>query len=120
MPKAAPKRSPCPISCTLDLIGDKWTLIVVRDLFAGKSLFKDFLGSPERIATNILANRLERLVEGGLVEKFPSPERAAASAYKLTAKGRSLFPVLQAVGKWGLENIEGTEMRIDVPAPTKR
>jgi len=103
------RRSPCPVACTLDLVGDKWTLLVVRDLAFGKSQFKEFLASPEKIATNILADRLARLVEHGLAERFASSGR---EAYRLTAKGESLLPVLQSVADWGLAHIEGTEARM--------
>jgi DNA-binding HxlR family transcriptional regulator len=109
------KRSLCPISCTLDILGDKWTLLVVRDLFAGRTHFKDFLRSPEKIATNVLADRLERLVDGGIVESSPSPDRVGAQAYGLTPKGRALYPVLVALRDWGLNHIEGTEVHIRVP-----
>ena len=103
-----PKRSPCPIACTLDLIGDKWTLLVVRDLLLGRRHFKEFSASPERIATNILAERLNRLVEAGLAERFPSTEHAGRDAYRLTTKGKALGPVIRAIKKWGLDNVEGT------------
>jgi DNA-binding HxlR family transcriptional regulator len=104
------KRSVCPIACTLDLIGDRWTLLVVRDLACGKSHFKDFLGAPEGIATNILANRLNRLVDAGMVEKFsPDATSRARDAYRLTSKGKSLLPVLRSMVDWGLANIDGTE-----------
>jgi DNA-binding HxlR family transcriptional regulator len=102
------KRSVCPVACTLDVIGDKWTLLIVRDLFIGKSHFKDFSASPEKIATNILSERLNRLLDAGLIEKYPSPEVSGKNAYRLTGKGRSLGPVLEAVADWGLKNIEGT------------
>jgi DNA-binding HxlR family transcriptional regulator len=105
------KRSPCPVACTLDLIGDKWTLLVVRDMACGKSLFKEFVASPEKIATNILTDRLNRLVEGGLAEKY-SAEQSGREAYRLTKKGKSLLPVLSAVVEWGLANIKGTEARM--------
>ena len=105
-------RSPCPIANTLDLLGDKWTLLVVRDLFLGRQHFKEFAASPERISTNILSERLSRLVESGLVERFPSPEQSARDAYRLTQKGMTLKPVLEAVKNWGLKNIEGTQARL--------
>jgi len=111
----ATKRSPCPISCTLDILGDKWTLLVIRDLFAGKTHFKDFLGSPEKIATNILSDRLDRLVAVGIVMSSPSPQRVGANAYKLTAKGRALYPVLAALRDWGIAQIEGTVIGIQLP-----
>ena len=67
------KRSDCPVSCTLDIIGDKWTLIVIRDLLPGKCCYKDFSESAERIPTNILADRLQKLEKSGLVRKIPYP-----------------------------------------------
>ncbi|QOJ01321.1 MAG: helix-turn-helix transcriptional regulator [Phycisphaeraceae bacterium] len=109
---AKKRRSVCPVACTLDLIGDKWTLLVIRDLFAGKSHFHEFAGSPEKIATNILSDRLVRLRDAGLIDASPSKARAGSSAYTLTARGRSLFPVIDAMKGWGLANIRGTEARI--------
>ena len=106
--KKSLKRSVCPIACTLDLIGDKWTLLVIRDLVVGKSLFKEFSQSPEKIATNILSDRLARLQEHGLIEKFPSVEHGGRDAYRLTKKGKSLCPVVKSILDWGLANIEGT------------
>ena len=103
------KRSVCPVACALDLIGDKWTLLVVRDLASGKRYFNDFCRSPERIATNILADRLARLVEAGLAEKFVSVDLPGRDAYRLTAKGKSLQPVLSSLAAWGLANIQGTK-----------
>jgi DNA-binding HxlR family transcriptional regulator len=106
------KRSPCPVACALDLIGDKWTLLVVRDMACGKSQFKEFIASPEGIASNILTDRLKKLVEVGIAEKFPAVEKPGWEAYRLTKKGKSLLPVLTAVAKWGLANIKGTEARM--------
>ena len=102
------KRSPCPVACTLDVIGDKWTLLVVRDLLLGRMHFKEFAASPEKIATNILSSRLAKLVEHDLVEKFPSEVYLGRDAYRLTKKGKSLRPVIGAMVKWGLEHVEGT------------
>ena len=102
-------RSVCPLACALDLIGDKWTLLVVRDLACGKRHFNEFCRSPEQIATNILADRLERLVTSGLVEKYAAADLPGRDAYRLTAKGKSLRPVLGAVAEWGLANIPGTQ-----------
>ena len=105
-------RSCCPLACALDLVGDKWTLLVVRDLLLGRTHFKDFVSSPEGIATNILTNRLNRLVQAGLAERYPSEEQPARDAYRLTAKGHKLRPVILSIVKWGLENIEGTEAKL--------
>jgi DNA-binding HxlR family transcriptional regulator len=101
-------RSVCPLACVLDLLGDRWTLLVVRDLACGKRFFNDFCRSPERIATNILADRLERLVSHGLVVKSASADSPGRDEYRLTAKGKSLGPVLTALAEWGLNHIPGT------------
>ena len=100
------------MACTLDLIGDRWTLLVIRDLLAGMSHFSEFAGAPEKIASNVLADRLDRLLDTGIVEQFPSRNHPGRREYRLTPKGRQLRPVLKAVAKWGLEHIEGTEARI--------
>jgi DNA-binding HxlR family transcriptional regulator len=106
------RRSVCPVACTLDLLGDKWTLLVVRDLMYGKSHFKEFLASPERIATNILAERLVRLSASGLVERYPSSDIAGREAYRLTEKGRSLQGLMAQLRTWGLDHIDGTDARL--------
>ena len=108
------RRSVCPIACTLDLFGDKWTLLIVRDLLSGKSHFKEFLASPEKIATNILAERLARLASNGLVERYPSSDIAGREAYRLTEKGRSLRGLMGQLKTWGLDHIDGTEVRLQV------
>ena len=112
MKRPTEKRSPCPVACTLDLIGDSWTLLVVRDLACGKRTFNDIARSPERVATNTLADRLGRLVESGLVEKRASAEFAGHETYHLTEKGKSLRPVLTAIADWGLKNVQGTEAHL--------
>lgn len=103
------KRSVCPVACALDVIGDRWTLLVLRDLFVGKSHYREFLASPEGIATNILAARLRKLVEDGMIKAKASEEREGSNAYELTARGRSLLPVVRAMRDWGLANISGTK-----------
>ena len=107
---AAERRSPCPVACTLDLVGDRWTLLVIRDLFLGRTRFKDFEASPEGIPTNILSERLERLVAAGIVEQAPVDEGAKRLGYKLTAKGKALAPVLGAIRDWGLKWEKGTRV----------
>jgi DNA-binding HxlR family transcriptional regulator len=106
-----PPRSPCPIACTLDLLGDRWTLLVIRDmLFFEKQRFEEFLESPEGISTNILADRLKMLEEMGLVEKQPYSNHARRMNYCLTESGRSLKPVLKIMAVWGLKHLEGTQV----------
>src|SRR5215471_13466695 len=81
------RRSPCPVACLLDIVGDRWTLLVVRDLFLGRSRFKDFAASPEGIPTNILSERLERLLAHSIVEHVPAEDGTRRLAYQLTSKG---------------------------------
>ena len=103
--KATPptsRRSPCPVSCALDLFGDRWTLLVIRDLMLGRSRFKDFVSSPEGIPTNILSDRLERLLEASIVRQIPASESGKRMAYELTDKGEALRPSLKSLRDWGL------------------
>jgi DNA-binding HxlR family transcriptional regulator len=110
---AGTKRSICPVASTLDQIGDKWSLLIVRDLLAGKSHFQELARSPEGIASNILAARLERLQRAGVVAATPSSKRSGSVAYELTRRGRDLLPVLEAMKVWGLAHIRGTAVRIE-------
>lgn len=112
MKRRRQRRSVCPVACALDLLGDRWTLLVIRDLFAGKTQFSEFRASPEGIATNVLSERLDRLVEADLVQVVESKRFAGRHAYELTKRGTSLGPVLEAFAQWGLENFPGSEIRI--------
>ena len=103
-----PRRSDCPIACTLDLIGDKWTLLIVRDLFFGKRRFSQFLESDEGIKTNILTERLRRLERAGLIKRRPYQEHPPRYEYRLTRAGRDLAPVVKAVAAWGGAHVAGT------------
>ena len=98
----------CPITNTLDILGDKWTLLVVRDMFLGKKTYGEFLASPEGIPTNILADRLKRLEQHGIIDKTPYQQSPVRYAYQLTSKGEQLSAVIKAIIKWGLGNIPGT------------
>ena len=110
--KKSERRSVCPVACTLDVVGDKWTLLVIRDLMFGRSHFKEFLQSPEGIATNILSNRLTRLLEHEIIETYASEMHPGRDAYRLTRKGKSLGKIVRAVADWGLANLKGTEARM--------
>lgn len=110
--RTASRRSPCPVACALDLLGDRWTLLVVRDLFLGRSRFRDFASSPEGIPTNILSERLERLVGHGIAERVPAEDGTKRQAYRLTAKGRALQPALVALRDWGLKWERGTKVKL--------
>ncbi|MEK7392753.1 MAG: helix-turn-helix domain-containing protein [Fibrobacterota bacterium] len=99
---------PCPVAGTLELIGDRWTLVVVRDLVLGKHRYGEFQESPEGIPTNILAQRLKKLEELGIVAKVPYNEHPPRYEYHLTEKGKELNPVLRALRVWGLKHVPGT------------
>jgi DNA-binding HxlR family transcriptional regulator len=102
-------RSICPIANILDILGDRWTLLVVRDLlFLGKRRFGELLASPESIPTNILTDRLRRLEESGIVVKVPYQTRPQRFEYHPTAKGTDLLPILKAMIDWGQRHIPGT------------
>lgn len=101
-------RSPCPLANALDLLGDRWTLLVLRDLFMGKRRFGDFLESPEKIASNILSDRLRRLEQAGMVEKRRYQDRPAREEYRLTARGAETLPIIQAAVNWAIKHIPDT------------
>lgn len=108
------QRSPCVVSNVLEIIGDRWTLLLVRDLlFFNKHEYKEFLASPESIATNILADRLRKLVNEGLVGEIAHPENKSRKLYYLTAKGKDLMPILLEIVRWGAAYLpETAEMRV--------
>jgi len=98
-------RSDCPISYTLDILGDKWSLLILRDMiFAAKSSYGEFLTSGEGIATNILADRLAMLLSQELITKTVSPQNKSKLVYNLTEKGISLLPVIMEITVWGAQN----------------
>ena len=109
-PVTAPsRRSACPVACSLDLLGDRWTLLIVRDLLRGLTRYGEFLAGPEGIPTNILAERLERLVAAGLVKRTPYQQNPPRYAYTLTAKGADLKPVLGALALWAMRHVPRTQ-----------
>ncbi len=99
-------RSNCPVSCALDLVGDKWTLVIIRDmLMFGKETFKDFSESGEQIATNILSSRLKMLEERKVITKHKSPSNKRVNIYRLTEKGIELLPVIIELVQWSKNNV---------------
>src|SRR5437660_11877853 len=104
-------RSLCPVACSLDILGDRWTLLVIRDLCAGKSRLGEFLASPEHIPTNILAERLKRLERAGLISSAPYSQHPVRVDYHLTERGHALAPVVDAIAVWGLAQFPGTRRR---------
>jgi DNA-binding HxlR family transcriptional regulator len=101
-------RSGCPIASTLDVVGDKWSMVILRDLLTGKRKFGEFLRSPERITTNVLTDRLTRMEANGLIERRAYSERPPRFEYLLTDKGAGLLPALQEISRWANRHIPGT------------
>jgi DNA-binding HxlR family transcriptional regulator len=97
------QRSGCPINLTLETLGDRWSLIVIRDImFGNRRHFRELLNqSDEGIASNILADRLKRLVDAGLLTKTEDPTHKQKAVYSLTEKGIALLPILAQIGIWG-------------------
>ena len=104
------QRSCCPVSCSLDVLGDRWTLLVIRDLLRGKTRYGDFLSSAEGIPTNILADRLKRLEDAGVVASTPYSSHSRRKDYRLTQAGEALGPVVAALRDWGLGQFPGTRV----------
>ena len=102
------ERSKCPIAATLDIIGDKWSLLVLRDILRGERRFNGFLKSPEKIPTNILAERLKRLERHRLIAKTAYQDRPPRHEYHLTDKGEAMIPVMQEICRWGNAYLPGT------------
>jgi DNA-binding HxlR family transcriptional regulator len=126
MPKSAKRaasstdrRSGCPISISLEIFGDRWSLLIVRDLmFKGRDRFADFSGAEEQIATNILADRLERLESTGIVTRRVDPADARKIVYRLTRKGMELAPMLIEMVLWAARHEETDAPRAQVRAMT--
>lgn len=100
-------RSRCQISSFLDILGDKWTLLVIRDLFIGLNKFSDFRNSPEKIPSNLLSERLKRLESKGIVSKSCYQEHPKRYHYQLTEQGKALWPVLKEMIQWSNTFIPG-------------
>ena len=110
------KRSECPISCSLDIFGDKWSLLIIRDMmFFNKSTYGEFLKSEEGIATNILASRLQSLEENKLIEKLEHPDSKAKVLYKLTQKAIDLLPIIVEIQLWAEKHFDiSTEINAQI------
>jgi DNA-binding HxlR family transcriptional regulator len=111
------ERSCCPITHALDIFGDKWTLLIVRDLVLGKSRYLELISSAEKIASNILADRLKKLEAEGLVTRRAYQQKPVRYEYSLTEKGESLKPVLAAIISWSQKHHRGTRIFSAVEAP---
>lgn len=108
--KDAFERSHCPVANALDIFGDKWTLLIVRDLILGKLRYGEFADSKEGIPTNILSNRLKRLESEGIVVKTAYCEKPVRYQYALTEKGRDLIPLMEAIVAWAEIHVPGVQV----------
>jgi DNA-binding HxlR family transcriptional regulator len=104
------KRSSCPAACALDIAGDKWTLLVVRDLLRGRHTYGELAAADEGIPTNILADRLKKMARAGLLASKPYQDKPVRYRYDLTAKGEDLGSVLTAMARWGRKHVKGTRV----------
>lgn len=111
LPKTAAKRSPCPVATALDVVGDKWSLLIVRDIGVfGYHRNKDFQNRREGIPSNILASRLKSLHESGLLRKELYQSNPPRYEYHLTDAGEALLPVIREMARWSVENVAGIRM----------
>jgi len=98
-------RSNCPLTSALDIVGDKWSLLIIRDIFLGKTTFTEFLKSSEKIATNILSNRLELLINNGLLKVTKMPNDQKTKIYYLTDSGIKMYPIIYEMIRWSDSNL---------------
>ena len=111
------QKSTCPIACALDIFGDHWTLLIIRDLMLNaRHEYKDMLAGEEGISSNILTDRLVRLKEAGIIASAPHPESARRKLYYLTDKGKELIHILLDFARWADKHLDD---RVNIP-PTKR
>jgi DNA-binding HxlR family transcriptional regulator len=115
------RRSACPINLALEVFGDRWSLLIIRDMiFAGKRHFREFLASDEKISTRILSDRLASLVSKGVLTKTDDPDHKQKAIYSLTEKGIALLPILAQIGFWGREYCPVTSESAATAARLKR
>jgi DNA-binding HxlR family transcriptional regulator len=104
--KILENRSGCPIATSLDVLGDKWSLIIIRDIFIGRTSFTDFLNSPEKISTNILKSRLNKLEYFEIIYHKVSKTDRKVKNYFLTEKGMDLYPLVYELSMWSLKHLD--------------
>jgi DNA-binding HxlR family transcriptional regulator len=103
-------RSACPIAAALDVVGDRWTLLILRDLFLGKTKYNELASAEEGIPTNVLAERLQRLQKFGLIEKETYQQHPVRYTYSLTEKGRELRHAMAALALWSKQHVPGVNI----------
>jgi DNA-binding HxlR family transcriptional regulator len=109
------QKSGCPINLSLELLGDRWTLLIIRDMvFAGKKHFREFLQSAEGISSRTLAERLQTLQDEGIITRSGDPSHKLKAIYRLTEAGIDLVPVLATLGAWGARHRKADEDLADI------
>ena len=106
MIKITQNRSGCPISSSLEIIGDTWSLLIIRDLFLQRTTFSEFMNSPEKISSNILTNRLKKLLNFNLIEFYRDPNDKKVKKYFLTATGIDLYPIIYNISIWSKKHLD--------------
>ena len=106
MIKMTQNRSGCPISSSLEIIGDTWSLLIIRDLFLQRTTFSEFMNSPEKISSNILTNRLKKLLNFNLIEFYRDPKDKKVKKYFLTAAGIDLYPLIYNISIWSKKHLD--------------
>jgi DNA-binding HxlR family transcriptional regulator len=104
--KILENRSGCPVATSLDVLGDKWSLIIIRDIFLGRTSFTDFLNAPEKISTNILKSRLNKLEHYEIIYPKVSKTDRKVKNYFLTEKGMDLYPLVYELSRWSLKYLD--------------
>jgi|TARA_B110000914_G_scaffold40133_1_gene33523 DNA-binding HxlR family transcriptional regulator len=106
MIKITQNRSGCPISSSLEIIGDTWSLLIIRDLFLQRTTFSEFMNSPEKISSNILTNRLKKLLNFNLIEFHRDQKDKKVKKYFLTAAGIDLYPLIYNISIWSKKHLD--------------
>ena len=106
MIKPFDNRSGCPISSALEIIGDTWSLLIIRDLFLERTTFSEFMNSPEKISSNILTNRLKKLLSFNLIEFYRAPKDKKIKKYFLTSAGIGLYPLIYDLSIWSKKYLD--------------
>ena len=106
MIKITQNRSGCPISSSLEIIGDTWSLLIIRDLFLQRTTFSEFMNSPEKISSNILTNRLKKLLNFNLIDFYRNPKDKKVKKYFLTTAGIDLYPLICNISIWSKKHLD--------------
>ena len=104
--KVRDNRSSCPVSTCLEIIGDNWSLVLIRDLFLERTTFTEFMNSPERISSNILTDRINKLTKYNLVEYRVHPNNRKIKQYYLTQAGIDLYPIIYDLIVWSIDHLD--------------